>query len=262
MSFKVIPYRQRSASARELARALGGSVLRVEGSRYRERPHDIIINWGNTHGHPLSDRALNGTGIRSVSNKLEFFRTVHGVAPDIIPEFWTDRDSIPDSAFGPNRRNSGRVVCRTVLSGHSGEGIVIANTRGELVPAPLYTQYIPKEQEYRIHLGWLTDDAGEEQTVIISQQRKARNLEHENPNWSVRNVANGFIYARSDVNPPRRVIDVAHRAFHCFDLDFGAVDVIDNHHRERAYALEINTAPGLQGQTVTDYANFFKEWLT
>ena len=256
MSFKVIPYRQGSSGARELATALGGRVLRLEGSRYRGRPGDVIINWGKTDGHPLLDRALNGRSIRSVSNKLEFFRTVHRSDPSAIPEFWTDRESIPDSAF----MGRGRVVCRTVLAGHSGEGIVIANERGELVLAPLYTKYVPKQDEYRIHLGRLVDDNEDTVTTVISQQRKARNREHQNPNWSVRNLANGFVYARADVNPPRCVIDVARRAFGCFDLDFGAVDVIYNGHADRAYVLEINSAPGISGTTVSDYVQFFREF--
>ena len=38
-------------------------------------------------------------------------------------------------------------------------------------------------------------------------------------------------------------------------LDFGAVDVIYNTHQNKYYVLEVNTAPGLEGQTVTIYAN-------
>ena len=37
-------------------------------------------------------------------------------------------------------------------------------------------------------------------------------------------------------------------------LDFGAVDVIYNGHSNRAYVLEINTAPGLTGTTLDNYA--------
>jgi D-alanine-D-alanine ligase-like ATP-grasp enzyme len=40
-------------------------------------------------------------------------------------------------------------------------------------------------------------------------------------------------------------------------LDFGAVDVIWNAQKEKPYVLEINTAPGLEGQTIADYAAFF-----
>jgi len=262
MGFKIIPYRQGSTGAKELATALGGRVLRLEGGRYRGRPEDVIINWGKTDGHPLLSRALNGTSIRSVSNKLEFFRRIQGMAYDIIPEFWTDRDSIPDTAFAiPGHRTRGKVVCRTVLAGHSGEGIVIAENRQELVPAPLYTKYIPKQQEYRIHVGKCPDDDGQISTSIISQQRKARDRDHENPNYEIRNLANGFIYARTDVNPPRSVIDVAVRAFNCFSIDFGAVDVIYNQLQDRSYVLEINSAPGITGTTVDDYVTFFKEFI-
>ena len=44
-------------------------------------------------------------------------------------------------------------------------------------------------------------------------------------------------------------------------LDFGAVDVIWNSRRLEAYVLEINSAPGLQGQTVENYAAAFRRLL-
>ena len=45
-------------------------------------------------------------------------------------------------------------------------------------------------------------------------------------------------------------------------LDFGAVDVIWNEHESKAYVLEINTAPGLEGSTVEDYKEFFNRAVT
>jgi D-alanine-D-alanine ligase-like ATP-grasp enzyme len=89
-------------------------------------------------------------------------------------------------------------------------------------------------------------------------QQKRRRLDVENPNWQVRNHANGFIYARENVNPPQCVIDAAKIVFNkCTELDFGAVDVIYNAKQDRAYVLEINSAPGLEGQTLQDYADYF-----
>jgi D-alanine-D-alanine ligase-like ATP-grasp enzyme len=44
-------------------------------------------------------------------------------------------------------------------------------------------------------------------------------------------------------------------------LDFGAADVLFNARRNQAYVLEVNTAPGLEGQTVNDYAEAFKEMI-
>jgi hypothetical protein len=208
---------------------------------------------------------LNGMDLRHATNKRNFFQAM--VAADlqaIIPRFWTSAADIPDDAFP--------IVCRTELAGHSGAGIVIAEHRDNLVHAPLFVEYVKKQDEYRIHVGmkrWTPhlDYAGEpmaqgqfrdDPRIVISMQKKKRRLECETPNWQVRNHANGFIYARSEVNPPEAVIAAAKSALGASGLDFGAVDVIWNEGSKKAYVLEINTAPGLEGTTVQDYARFFK----
>lgn len=247
MRYRVLPYRAGSRGATALANALPrGRCLRLQGSTFRPGPRDVIINWGNTTGYP---GALNGDSgrLRGASNKLLFFQNMAANAPEAIPDFWVDREDIPDDAFP--------VVCRTILAGHSGEGIVIAETREGLVLAPLYVRYVKKSQEYRIHLGRRHGE-----TVTICQQRKARRVDipGDQINWQVRNHDNGFVYVRGDVAPPQGVLEVSRRAFEASGLDFGAVDVIYNERQGRAYALEINTAPGLEGQTITDYSNFFQ----
>lgn len=261
--FRIIPYKQGSRSARSLAQGLNGLQLRLEGSRFQPRRDDVIINWGNTNPPPLPIGPLNQrqyrylndhTDIVRASNKLRFFQLLTASnCGDIIPQWWYDRALIPEDAFP--------VVCRTVLAGHSGAGIVIANTREELVAAPLYTKYIKKQSEFRIHLGIGPNDHLEEPSVIATQQkRRSRDVPDEQVNWQVRNHQNGFIYARDNVNCPQAVLGAASRAFHATALDFGAVDVIFNEREGRAYVLEINTAPGLEGQTLTDYVNFFNQF--
>jgi glutathione synthase/RimK-type ligase-like ATP-grasp enzyme len=44
-------------------------------------------------------------------------------------------------------------------------------------------------------------------------------------------------------------------------LDFGAVDIIWNEREDKCYVLEVNTAPGLQGSTLENYANAIMEVL-
>lgn len=252
MRYRVLPYRQGSRSAKALATALGGKVLKLQGSQFIPRPGDRLINWGNTHGDSAPGM-LNPKGrIRHASNKLLFFQDMKDKYPDDIPEFWTSPQDIPDDAFP--------VVCRTVLSGHSGDGIVIANTRDDLVPCSLYVRYVKKQDEYRIHVGHEIDYPYSEggDVVVIAQQRKAKRNGFENPNWQIRNHQNGFVYVRQDVQPPEAVVSAAKRALLATDLDFGAVDVIWNSKEQKAYVLEVNTAPGLEGQTVTDYADFFR----
>ncbi len=257
MAFRVLPYRAGSRGASSLANALpGGRCLRLRNSTWRPRRDDIVINWGNTTGvrrdiaeYPF--RMLNPpTQITTASNKRSFFQLmVREGQQDIIPQFWTNQQEIPDEAFP--------IVCRTVLAGHSGDGIVIAATRRELVPAPLYVQYVKKQQEYRIHVGQRNG-----QSIIIAQQRKARNraVADDQINWQVRNHQNGFVFVREGFDTPRAVLDAAQRALRATGLDFGAVDVIFNERSGQAYVLEINTAPGLEGQTVDDYVRFFQQF--
>lgn len=258
MTFRVLPYRAGSHGASALAQALpGGRVLRLRGSAWRPRRGDIVINWGNTDravlDHYRGTRLLNGMDLRNATNKLNFFRSMTDAdCGDIIPQYWEMGAQIPDEMFAGDNA----VVCRTVLAGHSGEGIVIANNRNELVRAPLFTQYIKKQQEFRIHVG--RNNNG--QSIIIAAQRKARNraVEDANVNWQVRNHSNGFIYTREGFVVPDAVYRAAERALAATAIDFGGVDVVYNERSGRAYVLEINTACGLEGQTVTDYANFFR----
>jgi len=246
--YRVLPYRQGSRAARALAEALGGAVLKLEGSRFRPRPDDVLINYGNTDPRQYQRCTQNGVNLTHATNKLNFFRTMsdRGLA-DIIPEFWTDQGAIPDEAFP--------IVCRTVLAGHSGDGIVIADTRAAIVRAPLYVRYTKKSQEFRVHIGRRRG-----QTSIIALQRKARRLDvaDDQINWQVRNHANGFIFAREGFETPLQVIEAATNCFNALDLDFCGIDVIWNDRQQRAFCLEANTACGLEGQTVLDYANFFR----
>lgn len=246
MRVRVLPYRVGSQSARNLSDALGARVLKLEGSTFQARRDDVIINWGNT------DRPDNLRGvrvinppelIRNASNKLSFFQTLGEKDPDVVPAFWTNRGDIPEEAYP--------IVCRTELAGHSGQGIVIAHDPSELVHAPLYTKYIKKKDEYRVHVG--------NPNFVILLQRKARNTDvpNEEVNWEIRNHSNGFIFPRSGINPPPSVVDVAQRALAATKLDFGAVDVVYNERQDRAYALELNTAPGLEGSTIDEYASYF-----
>lgn len=255
MRYYVYPYKQGSKSARAVANALGGRVLRVHGGAYKPRTSDVVINWG--HSNPERDigasRLLNqSVDISFISNKKLAFQVF-------------EREHVPIPGFAVNKVSvywKGDTVVRHKLTGHSGEGIEIVPAGQPLPDAPLYVEYIKKEDEYRVHVGiskidpQVQDGTG---TSIIGIQRKARRLEtpDNEVNWQVRNHDNGFVYVRGGVNPPPAVMDAASRALVASGLDFGAVDVIYNRKEGKAYVLEINTAPGVEGTTVEDYAAFF-----
>ena len=263
MRYFVYPYKQGSKSAKALALALGGKVLRIQGGTYRPRVGDVVINWG--HSAPERDIGASvllntPVDIAFMSNKRTAFQ-VFGREGVPIPRFSVTTDITWD----------GMTVVRHKLTGHSGEGIELVAAGAELPPAPLYVEYVKKEDEYRVHIGceeWSPhrDYTGEQMpkgvfrddpTSIIAVQRKARRLDATTVDWQVRNHANGFVYVRGGVDPPQAVLDAASRAIIASGLCFGAVDVIYNAKQEKAYVLEINTAPGLEGQTIADYAAFF-----
>lgn len=256
---RILPYSPASRSAKHLAEALDAKRIKLQGSSFHGTSGDLIINWGFSKPYPFTmDRAVgielptilnSSDSIARASNKLWFFEENEG--KEWLPKFWTNAEEIPDEEFP--------IVCRTVLNGHSGRGIVIASSRDDLVSASLYVKYIKKEDEYRVHVGSSSDDDGSIRYDVISLQQKKRRLDCENPNWKIRNHANGFVYTRNGVNPPARVVECALDCLRASGLDFGAVDVIWNEAQQKAYVLEINTAPGLEGQTVDDYVNYFKK---
>lgn len=250
MRFKVYPYKQGSRSAKMLAAALEGKVLKRVNSKYVPRAGDVVINWGSSELPDFGAATVHNKQVDVAQCKLASFLAFKekGVK---IPPFWTDKGDIPDSAFP--------VMCRTKLRGHSGDGIVIANTREGLVDAPLYTQYMKKKHEYRVHIMRSPDpDPDVTQFLAFFIQRKAKKNGVTNPNWQVRNLAGGFSFKEVNYNDvPSCVIAEAYKAMDALNLDFGGVDVIYNENTGAAYVLEVNSACGLEERTADNYAGVF-----
>lgn len=243
-----------SNGAKELGTAIPARRIRHENSSFVGSPKKKVINWGSSSLPPevIKCNVINKPeNIAVCSNKLNFFKEISGKCS--VPDWTTD------IKIAMQWVADGSLVCaRTILQGHSGAGLVIMSKDNSktFTKAPLYTRYIPKQDEYRIHVV---------NNEIIDVQRKAIRPgwieEHDGakPNFHIRNLANGFIYVRNDVNPPDIVKQEALKAITASGLVFGAVDVIYNSKRKSAYVLEINTAPGLEGTSVQNYANALRK---
>lgn len=243
---KIFPYKMASQSATALAVSMNSVRYRPEGLPVKS---DVIINWGSTEikRRFITKYLLNApANVKTASNKLQTFIRLNGYVS--IPDFSTSKGVAVDML------KHGPVVCRTMLSAHSGKGIVIAENEGQLVDAPLYTRYIPKTDEYRVHVAKWNG------TLRYFVQRKARNLDvpDEQVNWKIRNHSNGFIFANQDVYLEEHVLQQCTKAIEMLGLDFGAVDVIYNKKQNKYFILEVNTAPGLAGKTLQFYTNYFK----
>lgn len=234
-----------SASAKALAEALGVKRIKPEGRNLHVR--GSVLNWGCSGFNrelTYEDDLLNHPdAVAKAVNKLETFKALDGHVS--IPE-WT---TTPVKAF--NWVDEGIVVvARTKLTGHSGEGIILCE-QGMYPDAPLYTKYIKKRQEYRLHVF---------RDKVFFTQRKARNKDvpDDQVNWQIRNHANGFIFAHNEgVNCGPQAEQYAIDAVRILGLDFGAVDIIKGVD-DRWYVLEVNTACGLEGTTLGKYVEVFQ----
>lgn len=253
MASKFFVYSARpSDGAKELAEALGAKRIKTEGSTYKPRQSHVLVNWGNST-LPFTPTGIvinRPDAVAIAANKLSSFQTMD---KSICPPWTTSQEEA--AAW----LEKGKTICvRQKLRSSGADGLVIFGPEnfkewGQLRVAPLYTEYVKKAAEYRIHVY--------KARVVDYQQKKLRSdlPEGFTPNYQIQNLENGFIYARENVQPPVLVMDNAIRAVAQLGLDFGAVDVIFNEKKGLALVLEVNTAPGLQGTTVASYANAILE---
>ena len=179
-------------------------------------------------------------------NKVEQFR-----------QFVAAGVSCPKHATDPNavtRNDLGRVVfARTLINSTNGRGIVEINLEDEnnVIPhAPLYTEYIPKKAEYRVHVF-------NGKVIDIQQKKKKRGVEERDTR--IRNIQNGYVYTRNDVVPPDGIGALAIAAVNAVGYSYGAVDIIYNEKRNQCYVLEVNSRPGLMGTTLEKYVEALVE---
>lgn len=253
----IYPYKAGSASARNLSQAMGVKRIKHEGSKFVPNGDKIVINWGASElpmaldGPPTAPRILNMPQfVRVASNKLHFYDLMNQglVASCRMPISFRTKQ---EADLYRREANSCAMMARTVLTGHSGRGIIYCEPEQELPDAQMYVRYVKKISEFRLHFVASND------TPFIQRKARRNDVDKEDVNWKVRNLEGGFIYANDPENVgeiPEDVIVQGTRAFKQSRLGFGAVDVIFNKKEGKAYVLEINTAPGLVNSTVEWYA--------
>lgn len=256
----IFPYSMRSASIHSLRSKLPESrIIKREGSQFNGKGK-TVINWGSSTAIPevlISDRIVNHPDFVSIaSNKLKFFKRVASLKKDTprIPEWTTDFTEVVKWVA-----EGYEVVGRQKLEASGGEGILFSSDVAleEMASCKLFTKYIKKKEEYRVHIAF-GKPLFIQKKVLRKTDDTGTPIDPKTIDWRVRNLANGFIFQKNDITPNPDVITQALFAINVSRLDFGAVDVIWNGFEERAYVLEINTAPGLEATSVDSYAEAFK----
>jgi len=231
--------------------ARGEHTVVLDRKPMRKRP--MVVCWGskliayNREGCLF----LNPPEVTKVfSNKLSFFRHVEKKFendPYPCPEWTTD----PEVA-----KNWPVTVARHVIDGSGGEGIELVEVGQEIPKAPLYTKYQKKTSEYRVHV-FKVQGAFE----IRHIQKKVAKDNGEEHNFKIRNLENGFVFQQNNFETPEAVTKLSTEFMKDYfpEIDFVALDVIYSKKENRAFVLEGNTAPGLQGKTVEIYVDYLLE---
>lgn len=245
---RINSYKAGSKSARALADYLHVKILKQENSKFIPRRWDIIINWGSSReiATMMTTKVINTPfAVQRASNKLSTLIILRDEVS--VPRFTTDAQEAYD--------NYKRVFVRQTLTGHSGEGILVVDVNDdvELLPvAPLYVEAIVKKNEYRAIVV-------NERIVDLKQKRLSLEAPEERSRY-IRNLKNGWIFSRDNLEYIEGLNEIAIKAVKVLGLDFGAVDIITDRDN-KLYVLEVNTAFGLEGQTISLVGDAIKEMI-
>jgi hypothetical protein len=237
----IVPYKMGSKSAKALKGALVAKDIRCfrkrTDSHFLPKRSDLIVYYGGTDSLDNADGITLNTFRAIAQNKLHTLRAL--TARQLSCVEWTTDPELT--------RTWEQVVCRHTLTGHSGQGIEVINRQEQdiiLPRVPLYTKYTKRKFECRIHVF---------NGTVIDAQIKRKVAGAEEVNTLIRNHHTGWVYCRDNYEASEECKALAIAAVDAVGLDFGAVDIIYNDYHKQYYVLEVNTAPGLEGTTLTNY---------
>jgi len=242
------PYNMGSESCKKVAQQLDATRVRPAG-KYKYFQNHLVINWGCS-GIPnwwtARVRVINHPNqVALATNKIRTFKTLQEAGVQ-IPTWFTDVKYVTE--FFKNNPKA-VIMCRTVLDGHSGRGIVVAQKIEDITAAKLYTVHLRHADEFRVHVC-------NGKVIDAVQKRKTREGVKD---AFIRSHDNGYVFCRENVVVPEDATKQAIAAIKALGLVFGAVDIAYRRKEQKAFVLEVNTAPGLEGQSIQKYVDAFKE---
>ena len=248
-----------SESGKDLSRLLDIKRVKPDGL-YSPKIGHTVINWGSSRKPNWSGTATSRDvtilnkpeAVKKASNKLMAFEVLDNAGVS-IPQFTTDMRTARYWL-----EDGHTIVERHTITGNSAEGVRVVNLDDEtvenfLTDAPLYTKFIPKSREFRVHVF-----RGE---VIDYREKKKVRTENrpENFNKYISSHTMGWVFCKNNIKHIDSVKSEAVKAVEALGLDFAAVDVM--FYEGEAYVLEANTAPGITGSTLGNYVNTFRSFL-
>lgn len=179
----------------------------------------------------------------------------HGV--DKIAQYkWFTAQGIPALEFTTKQdeawawTNTGHVVFgRKLLTASCGKGIVVFEpgiVNHAMSGCPVYTKYKKKKREFRVHVF--------KDKVVRVVEKKLRSGWDGPRESKIRNLANGYVFCSCE-NEPSGIRELAVHAAKVVGSDFKGVDIGYNEKNNELFVIEVNSAPGIEGQNIQAYVN-------
>lgn len=190
---------------------------------------------------------------RSKFPKIKRRNLLYGDCKDKLHQYqWFEANNIPSLSFTTDDQvatewlqEGATVVGRKLLRSSEGKGIVLFQPGTPLTHCPVYTKYRKKKKEFRVHVF-------NDQVVSVLEKRKKTGS--DNTESKIRNTANGYVFCRQNVQEPEGIRELALKASKVTASCFKGVDIGYNELKNELFIIEVNSAPGMAGSTVTDYA--------
>ena len=236
---------KRWGGARNLAKLIGVLYPRKENAA-SAKP-DVVVNWGSPPSIPWSAKTKvfnKAENIKAAVSKLSSLTKLKELGVPCL-EFGTDasvlRAKHPESIL----------VARTLTSSTGGKGIVIIRPEDVVVPAPLYTVYARKRAEYRVHV------VGDETFIQQKKKKLSQPPEMTADQQLIRSHDNGWTFVVNNITATdaerAQLIALGKQAVKALGLDFGAVDIVQRRTSGKFLVCEVNTAPGISGDSTLGF---------
>ena len=246
--------------------------MKVRNDYSRIPTGSTVLNWGKSSGDTRHLCQINPQQYSSIiCNKIKFGDARFSDAVEFTTNITEAREWAAEQGE--------KVMCRTLISSHSGRGIVVARNPDQIVEAPLYSRYFRKQREYRVYVGWAVDDQGFNSGILVTYAASKRNPQTEQvvdrDSLLIRSSEQGWVYQTENPTALPFAVDDAICSFTCELVDkthddsltsYGWLLALDILYREgEAKIVEANLAPGLSETTaprVYELAQFINEGLS
>lgn len=249
-------YDPHSESGLALAKALDLKVIRHVNSKFKGSFDKKVLNWGCSDLPLQVRRSVMYNEERSVDwaiNKIKSFTRMQEWGTRTVP--WTTDINVARRWL----TEGSRVFGRRLVKGKDGEGLVECKANDPMNDIKLWTKFIVAQKEYRVNVVQKETEPGIFRFAYAVQRKVPLDGFNGQLNPDIKTSGNGYGFKFVTRNIPQDVLDEASRALIGLGLDFGGVDVLWD--GERAYVLEVNTAPQFTPRVIETLTPAFKEML-